>query len=68
MSQKEKKRSVVPAEIIQGKIYLIRGRRVLFDNDLAALYGVPTKNLNKAVNRNIDRFPEDCVPIDKGRG
>ena len=38
---------------------LIRGHKVMFDNDLAQLYGVMTKNLNKAVRRNLERFPED---------
>jgi hypothetical protein len=51
----------IPAEIIQNKIYLIRGHKVMLDHDLAELYGVITKNLNKAVKRNIDRFPEDFM-------
>ena len=40
-------------------IYTIRDQRVLLDADLAALYGVPTKALNQAVKRNIERFPEE---------
>jgi phage regulator Rha-like protein len=51
----------VPVEIIQNKIYLIRGHRVMFDRDLAELYGVLTKNLNKAVRRNLERFPDDFI-------
>ena len=43
---------------IQSKIYEIRGQRVMLDFDLAELYGVTTGNLNKAVKRNIARFPE----------
>ncbi|PLY14351.1 MAG: DNA-binding protein [Sulfurimonas sp.] len=43
---------------IQDKIYTIRGMQVMLDEDLAPLYGVETKQLNKAVNRNIARFPE----------
>ena len=43
---------------IQSKIYEIRGQRVMLDFDLAELYGVTTGNLNKAVKRNIERFPE----------
>ena len=43
---------------IQSKIYEIRGQRVMLDRDLAELYGVTTGNLNKAVKRNIERFPE----------
>ena len=54
-------KSIVPVEIIQNKIYLIRGRKVMFDKDLAVLYGVLTKNLNKAVTRNIERFPGDFM-------
>ena len=59
MLQKIKKVSAVPVEIIQNKIFIIRGHKIMFDKDLAGLYGVLTKNLNKAVQRNIDRFPED---------
>ena len=43
------------------KIYLIRGREVMLDIDLAELYGVETKQLKRAVRRNIDRFPEDFM-------
>jgi hypothetical protein len=42
-------------------IYEIRGQRVMLDHDLAHLYGVETKNLNKAVRRNLDRFPADFM-------
>jgi len=48
-------------ERIEQAILLIRGQRVLLDRDLAALYGVETKNLNKAVQRNLDRFPADFM-------
>lgn len=44
-------------QVIQDKIYEIRGQRVMLDRDLAAMYGVETKVLNKAVKRNIERFP-----------
>ena len=40
-------------------IHVVRGRRVMFDADLAALYEVPTKALNQAMRRNMERFPED---------
>ncbi|HMK60195.1 MAG TPA: ORF6N domain-containing protein [Dissulfurispiraceae bacterium] len=53
--------SVVPAEIIESKILLIRGKKVMFYRDLALLYGVETKALNQAVKRNIGRFPEDFM-------
>ncbi len=46
---------------IEKMIYCIRGHRVMLDNDLAKLYGVATKNLNKAVKRNINRFPPDFM-------
>ena len=46
---------------IERSIYTIRGERVMLDADLAALYGVTTGNLNKAVARNPDRFPEDFM-------
>ena len=52
---------LVPAEVIENKIYLIRGQKVMLDRDLAVLYGVLTKYLNKQVNRNIARFPEDFM-------
>ena len=48
-------------EIIQSKIYAIRGQRVMLDRDLANLYQVTTGNLNKAVKRNIRRFPPDFM-------
>ena len=51
----------IPVEIVKGKIYLIRGQKVLLDSDLAELYGVTTANLNKAVKRNIERFPDDFM-------
>ncbi len=51
----------VPDEIVMNKIYYIRGQKVMLDRDLAELYGVTTGNLNKAVNRNIRRFPEDFM-------
>ena len=51
----------IPDEIISRKIYLIRDKKVMLDEDLAELYGVTTGNLNKAVNRNIARFPEDFM-------
>jgi hypothetical protein len=50
-----------PDEIITSRIYLIRDRKVMLDEDLAELYGVTTGNLNKAVNRNAARFPDDFM-------
>ncbi len=46
---------------MMNKIYLIREQKVMLDRDLAELYGVLTGNLNKAVKRNIKRFPEDFM-------
>ena len=54
-------KSSVPAERIEQAILLIRGQKVMLDRDLAELYGVTTGNLNKAVNRNLDRFPNDFM-------
>jgi hypothetical protein len=51
---------VAPPQIEQA-ILLIRGQRVMLDHDLAAMYGVSTGNLNKAVQRNLDRFPADFM-------
>ena len=47
----------VPVELIERRIYLIGGHKVMLDADLAELYQVETFNLNKAVKRNLDRFP-----------
>ena len=48
-------------QIIKNRIYEIRGYKVILDKDLAELYEVTTSNLNKAVKRNLDRFPEDFM-------
>ena len=53
--------SVIRGSTVSSRIYLMRGRRVLLDSDLAELYGVLTKNLNKAVQRNLDRFPQEFM-------
>ena len=52
--------SVTP-EFIERRIHLIRGQKVILDGDLAELYQVETKNLNKAIKRNIERFPHDFM-------
>ena len=49
---------IIPIENITGLIYLIRGKKVILDRDLAVLYGVETKRLKEQVKRNIGRFPE----------
>src|SRR5438128_1921412 len=53
--------TVPAAEIIEQKIYLIRGHKVMLDSDLALLYGVRLKRLNEQVKRNRSRFPEDFM-------
>ena len=53
--------SIVPSALISQKIFFVRGTRVMLDADLARLYGVATKNLNKAVKRNAARFPSDFM-------
>ena len=58
--------AIIPAEQIESIILLIRGQKVILDRDLAQLYGVTTGNLNKAVKRNLDRFPNDFMfPLTK---
>jgi len=46
---------------IEDRVFMIRGQKVIFDNDLADLYGVKTKVLNQSVRRNLRRFPEDFM-------
>jgi hypothetical protein len=55
------KQQIAPLSGIESKIYLIRSRKVILDVDLASLYEVTTFNLNKAVRRNIRRFPSDFM-------
>ena len=54
-------KQIVPVEQIARTIFVLRDQKALFDADLAKLYGVTTGNLNKAVNRNCDRFPADFM-------
>ena len=51
----------IPSELIEQKIYTIRGKKVMLDRDLAELYEVETKRLKEQVRRNINRFPEDFM-------
>ena len=51
----------VPVWLIERRIYLIRGLKVMIDEDLADLYRVPTKRLNEQVRRNSKRFPDDFM-------
>jgi len=52
---------LIPDELVMNKIYIIRGKKVMIDTDLAELYNVATKRLKEAVRRNIVRFPEDFM-------
>lgn len=52
---------LIPSEIIENKIYFIRGRKVMIDRDLAFLYEVETRVLNQSVRRNKERFPDDFM-------
>lgn len=53
--------TVLSHEIIERKIYLVRGKKVMFDRDLATLYGVTTSYLNRQVKRHLSRFPDDFM-------
>ena len=55
------KTKLVHDDLIISKIFLLRGHKIVLDRDLAILYNVTTGNLNKAVKRNIKRFPEDFM-------
>lgn len=58
---KASKSIVLADEVIINKIYMMRGKKIMLDRDLAELYGVETKQLKRQVRRNIDRFPEDFM-------
>ena len=62
----ENKLKIVNSEEIKNLIYTIRGKQVMLDSDVAMLYHYETKNINKAMKRNIERFPEDfCFQLTK---
>lgn len=54
-----RKLATIPDSRIESRIFLIRGKKVMLDRDLAELYGVETRTLNQAVKRNRERFPQD---------
>ena len=54
-------KELVPHEVVEKRIFIIRGQRVMLDRDLAELYGVKTGHLNRQVKRNIKRFPEEFM-------
>ena len=57
----EKNSIMIPDEVLINKIHLIRGQKVMIDNDIAELYGVETRRLNEQVKRNIERFPTNFM-------
>jgi len=54
-------KTLIPIELIEKKILLVQGEKVMLDSDLAELYGVEVKHLKRQVRRNIDRFPADFM-------
>ena len=58
---KSDNRTLIPDEVIMKKIFMIRGSKVMMDRDLADLYEIETKQLKRAVRRNISRFPQDFM-------
>jgi len=54
-------KELVPYDVIENRILVIRGKKIMLDRDLAELYGVPTARLNEQVRRNIERFPDDFM-------
>jgi ORF6N domain-containing protein len=61
LTQKNQKAESIPLDVIERRILALRGHSVMFDRDLAMLYGVETRTLNQAVKRNLDRFPADFM-------
>ena len=53
--------TVISPEVITSRILLLRGQKVMVDNDLAKMFGVETKYLNRQVKRNIKRFPPEFM-------
>jgi hypothetical protein len=70
MSKQKQSERLIPVEVIERRIFLIRGHKVMLDRDLAELYGVTVKRLNEQVKRNRERFPEDFMfqlTLDEGK-
>lgn len=61
MKEKMKKEGLIIPEVITECIFFIRGQKVMIDRDLAQLYQVETKYLNRQVRRNIERFPSEFM-------
>jgi hypothetical protein len=54
-------KELILQEVVERRILVIRGQKVMLDRDLAGLYGVPVKRLNEQVKRNLKRFPGDFM-------
>lgn len=61
MARRSRNTNLIPVEAVLPEIRIFRGKKALIDSDLALLYGVPTKSLNRAVKRNLSRFPADFM-------
>jgi len=61
MAKIENNKIAIADEAVMNQIFVVRGQKVMLDRDLTTLYGVTTGNLNKAVSRNIKRFPDDFM-------
>jgi hypothetical protein len=61
LAMKAVKNLIVPIKQIESLILIIRGQRVMLDEDLAAIYGVATRRFNEQIKRNLDRFPDDFM-------
>jgi hypothetical protein len=59
--RKIQKSEIISLDVVERRILALRGHSVMFDRDLAILYGVETRTLNQAVKRNLDRFPSDFM-------
>jgi hypothetical protein len=59
--EKTNQESHIPETLVTNKIYIVRNKKIMLDRDLAELYAVETRVLNQAVNRNIERFPEEFM-------
>ncbi len=55
------KKITVNENLVISKIYLVRGQKVMLDEDLSEMYGLETRRLNEQVKRNIERFPQDFM-------
>ena len=59
--EEKNQESHIPETLVTSKIYIVRNKKIMLDRDLAELYEVETRVLNQAVNRNIERFPEEFM-------